>query len=322
LHLGSFALSSLPVMLRYVFWKPDMIVVIEPSLFCAPVAWLMERLSSAKCWLHLQDFEVDAAFDRGIIRFAWMKGLVSAFERWMMRRFDTVSTIANSMLNRLREKGVGEPVLFSNWTDLSRMQFDIGGRESFRSGLGIEDGQCLFLYSGNIAVKQGLEVVLEAAVRLPSYRFVICGDGASRKALVDSAYRMRLSNLTFMPLQPLENLPAMLSAADIHLVIQKAGAAGLVMPSKLTNILAIGGIVLVTAEIDSELGHLADGGGACVYRCDPEDSEDLIKSIVWLQENRDVAEKIAANAKVYANRYIAMDQVLGEFEQKIKEMVR
>ena len=37
LHLASFALSSLPVMLRQVCWKLDAVLVIEPPLMCGSV---------------------------------------------------------------------------------------------------------------------------------------------------------------------------------------------------------------------------------------------------------------------------------------------
>jgi len=201
-------------MIRQLFWKPDVVVVIEPPLFCAPTAWLVARMSGAKCWLHIQDFEVDAAFDLGIIPFGWMKRMVSAVERWLMRRFDSVSTISNSMLKRLHEKGVAEPVLFPNWADLSRICFDEAGAESFRAELGIGGGETLCLYSGNIAVKQGLDILLDVALQLPDYHFVICGDGANRKALQDEVARQGIQNITFLPLQPLERLSAMLSAAD------------------------------------------------------------------------------------------------------------
>ncbi|RME56373.1 colanic acid biosynthesis glycosyltransferase WcaI, partial [Candidatus Parcubacteria bacterium] len=80
-HLASFALSSLPVMLRQIFWKPDMVFVVEPPLFCAPVAWIVARLSGGKCWLHVQDFEVDAAFALGLLP-KWMRKLASLAERW------------------------------------------------------------------------------------------------------------------------------------------------------------------------------------------------------------------------------------------------
>jgi len=73
IHLVSFACTSLPVMVRQMFWKPDIMWVVEPPLFCAPTAWAVARLSGGKSWLHVQDFEVDAAFDLGILPFAWMK---------------------------------------------------------------------------------------------------------------------------------------------------------------------------------------------------------------------------------------------------------
>jgi len=325
LHLASFAISSLPVMIRQLFWKPDVVVVIEPPLFCAPVAWVTSRLSGAKCWLHIQDFEVDAAFDLGIIPFGWMKRVVSILESWLMQRFDIVSTISSSMLERLREKGIAESVLFPNWADLARMQFDEIGRKSFRKEVGIGDGECLCLYSGNIAVKQGLDILLEVAARLPDYRFVICGDGANRQDLQGRADALALSNVIFLPLRPLERLPAMLSAADIHLVIQKAGAADLVMPSKLTNILAIGGVAIATAESDSELGRLGESDDPCLYRCDPENAGALMRAITRLNGNKALADRIRKNAKAYADSHIAMDQVLQQFEKRLlreKEDVR
>ena len=65
LHLASFALSSIPVMFWQLLWRCDVLLVIEPPLVCAPTAILVARLSRAKAWLHIQDFEVDAAFDLG-----------------------------------------------------------------------------------------------------------------------------------------------------------------------------------------------------------------------------------------------------------------
>ncbi|MBF0282120.1 MAG: glycosyltransferase WbuB [Zetaproteobacteria bacterium] len=319
LHLASFAISSLPVMIRQLFWRPDVVSVIEPPLFCAPTAWLTARLSGAKCWLHIQDFEVDAAFDLGIIKGEKLKSFVSAIESWLMRRFDVVSTISKSMLQRLSEKGIEEPVLFPNWADLSRIRFDESGRESFRSELALKNGHKLCLYSGNIAVKQGLEILLEVAPRLPGCHFLICGDGANRQALQEKA--ADISNISFLPLQPLERLSAMLSAADIHLVIQKAGAADLVMPSKLTNILAVGGVAIATAEAESELGQLACGEEPSLYRCDPENADALVEAISALNESPELSDRIRTHAKAYADSHIAMDQVLSAFERRLKATV-
>ena len=64
---GSFAASSSPVVLRQILWRPDVIIVVEPSLACVPSALLAARLCGAKAWLHIQDFELDAALDLGLL---------------------------------------------------------------------------------------------------------------------------------------------------------------------------------------------------------------------------------------------------------------
>jgi len=322
LHLASFALSSLPVMLRQIFWRPDVVFVVEPPLFCAPAAWLAARLSGGTCWLHIQDFEVDAAFDLGIIRFAWMKRLVSAIESWLMRRFDTVSTISHAMLKRLGEKGIEAPVLFPNWADLTCMTFDQAGAESFRKKLNIGEPETLCLYSGNIAVKQGLEILFDVAQRLPDCRFVICGDGANRKSLQEQAESLALSNVIFLPLQPLGQLTAMLSSADIHLVIQKTGAADLVMPSKLTNILAVGGHAIVTANDDTELGQLAKAHPGVFEICTPDDADSLVRLISSVSKTGKGSGMPNAKARRYAEDYLDRDKILTSFAAEVERVVR
>jgi len=320
IHLASFAFSSFPVMLRQVFWKPDVVMVIEPPLFCAPMAWLTARLSGGKCWLHIQDFEVDAAFDLGIIPFAWMKSTVLLVERWLTKRFDAVSTISQSMMIRSQDKGVKAPVFFPNWADLSNIQYDEVGRQSFRAEHYISDEKVLCLYSGNIAVKQGLNTVLEAANLLPSIQFMICGEGANKQNIEARSREMRLHNVMFFPLQALDRLAAMLRAADIHMVIQKTEAADLVLPSKLTNILAVGGVAIVTAKQDTELGQLGQGDSPCVYRCEPENKGSLVSAIQRLADDAELRVLIQHHALLYAKQYIDKQQVLAVLEPQLLEV--
>ncbi|RLL50654.1 colanic acid biosynthesis glycosyltransferase WcaI [Mariprofundus sp. EBB-1] len=317
LHLISFALSSFPVMLRQVFWKPDIVMVTEPALSCVPAAWLAARLSGARSWLHIQDFEVDAAFKLGMISNAWGRNLLLSMERWLMHRFDLVSTISSSMQSRLRIKGIEKPFLFPNWSDLSRIQFDLSGRQRIRHELDLDDQRCLCLYSGNIAEKQGLEIILDVAKKLPECLFVICGDGATKPQLKMIARKSGATNILFIPLKPLEELPALLSAADIHLVIQKRAAADLLMPSKLTNILGIGGAAIVTADKDTELGRLAEGDSPAVFRCAPESAKALQQAIEFLKNQPELRSNIGGNAKKYAKQHIEKEQVLSNMMKQI-----
>ena len=68
LHLSSFALSSAPVLLwQALAWRPDVIVGIEPTLFAAPWTLAAARLAGAVAWLHVQDFEIEAAVATGLV---------------------------------------------------------------------------------------------------------------------------------------------------------------------------------------------------------------------------------------------------------------
>ncbi len=129
-----------------------------------------------------------------------------------------------------------------------------------KSFLGLPDNKKIILYSGNIGEKQGLENVIEAAERLRDEPliFAIVGQGGGKARLEKMAQQRGLHNMQFFPLQSYDALPALLKMGDCHLVVQKRGAADAVLPSKLTNILAVGGNAVITAEDHTELGQLCE----------------------------------------------------------------
>lgn len=165
-HLLSFAVSSLPIMLKQCIWKPDIVWIVEPPLFCAPTALAVARLSRARAWLHVQDFEVDAAFSLGLLKSQNAKNLIFKAERLLMRRFDRVSTISRMMKARLLAKGVNAKnvVLAPNWVNLSSFTpCRTNAANSIRIDHGIPDNAIVALYSGNMGSKQGLEILADVA---------------------------------------------------------------------------------------------------------------------------------------------------------------
>jgi len=62
LHLISFSVTSIPNLCAQIFWRPNLVFVLEPTLFCAPAAILVAKLAGSKTWLHIQDFELDVSF--------------------------------------------------------------------------------------------------------------------------------------------------------------------------------------------------------------------------------------------------------------------
>lgn len=265
IHLASFALAALGPALRAALRKrskrPELVIAVAPALLSVPVGWLAARLAGAKLWLHLQDFEVEAALATGL-----MHGPLARLGLWiearLLRLADRVSTISPQMCARLQVKGVRPRAIVEirNWSD-ARFAPDPHGALALRREWGLGERQVL-LYSGNIARKQGIEVLVEAA-RLLAGRddlvFVICGEGPNRAALAELA--KGLGNVQLHDLQPAERMGAMLELAAIHLLPQIAGAADLVLPSKLTNMLASGKPVIATTAPGTGLAAEVEGCG-------------------------------------------------------------
>ncbi|WP_068112999.1 WcaI family glycosyltransferase [Tropicimonas marinistellae] len=296
LHHASFALTSLPVLLwKALRQRPDIVFVVAPSMVSAPVGWLAAKLGGSKAWLHIQDFEVEAAFATGLLKEGNRTGrLAKAFERWVLRRFDRISTISRPMIAKLVEKGIPPEQTYElrNWANLEKVT-PIAGRSPMADELGITTPH-VALYSGNLANKQGLEIIPEMARRL-SHRedltFLVCGDGPMREQLEEMS--AALPNIRFLPLQPLDRLSDLLGTASVHLLPQIAGAEDLVLPSKLTNMLASGRPVLTTTAADSALAEEVEGAGVVVPPGDPEAAANALATLLDDDARRDVLGRVA-----------------------------
>lgn len=330
-HLLSFAFSSGLRLIRLLRLKPEIVFLVQPTLFCAPVALVYGWLTGARTILHIQDYEIDAMFGLkvggGVVARRDKQGifhrLIYCVESWVMSRFDLVTTISNSMLERASEKGVGQDRLrlFPNWSDTDFVTPEVDGSEIRREwGYSAEDK--LVLYSGNIGQKQGLGVVLEAAKAMeshPNVKFLLIGTGAFASELQQAAKDKGLTNIEFKPLQPWEDVPKILAMADVHLVVQKVGAADAVLPSKLTNILSAGGHALVTAEKNTELGKISEDYPGIYELVEPENSAAFVQGLErCLEKDTTQPNRVARN---YACEYLNKDRIIDRFVADLQELV-
>lgn len=315
-HLLSFALSSLPVMLIQVFWRPNVVMTVAPAFVCAPVGWLTAGLCGARAWLHIQDFEVDVAFQMGLLKSKALQRLVLASERWLLRRFDVVSTISRKMMERLATKGVKPEKIcfFPNWVDIDHVR-PLAKPSSYRAELGIAPDAVVMLFSGTLGNKQGLMVIPDAARRLmhvPGVVFVVCGDGVMKTELEDAA--QDLPNLKLLPLQPFTRLNELLGLADVHLLTQSADAEDLVLPSKLTGMLASGRPVIATCNEGTEIAVVVQHCGLVVA---PGDGAALALAIEQMVNDVATRLRLGTQARAYAEKNLARDSVLGRLAKKM-----
>jgi colanic acid biosynthesis glycosyl transferase WcaI len=227
------------------------------------------------------------------------------------------------MLDRLRAKGVAEGriELLPNWVDLAGIRPQNAqerGSNPYRRELGIREDQLAVMYSGSMNKKQGLELIAEAIVRRapdPGLVWLLAGEGPSRVVLERvSAGR---PDVRLLPLQPAERMNDWLNAADLHLLPQKAGAADLVLPSKLLGMLASGRPVLACSPAGSELAELAEQAGLCVQ---PDDPRAFLAGLEALLASPRLRREKGARGRQLAEERYGREAVLTRLEQRLWEL--
>lgn len=317
LHLLSFSISSFIPVLGSAFWKPDVVIQVVPTLFCSIQTLLLTKLVRAKSVIHIQDYEVDAMFELSIAKTSLFEKNAYLIEKKILNCFTVVSTISKGMLDRASRKGIDEKKLlfFPNWSEVAL--FENQSKDSkFLIDLGINPKKKLVLYSGNMGEKQGLESVVHAAncfKKNHDVQFIMIGDGVVKEKLKKLSGDLNLTNISFFPLLPYSDLPNLLASADCHLVIQKKGAADAVLPSKLTNILAVGGNSVITASSDTTLGLLCAEFPGIAVLVDPESVDALVAGI----ERALLMPMPNKIAKKYAKEFLDKDMILSRFEKNI-----
>lgn len=313
LHLFSFSVSSAFPVLGSVFWKPDIVIQVVPTLFCSIQTLLLSKLSGSKSVVHVQDYEVDAMFGLSLFRGKTVRRCAYWIERKLLNRFDFVSTISEGMVQRALQKNVdsNKLVFFPNWSEIERFK-NVSKSPELLKSLGVDSNKNIVLYSGNMGEKQGLETVVHAAKNMESrtdIHFLMVGQGAAKAKLERLADSLSLTNITFLPLQPYGKLPELLASANCHLVIQKSGAADAVLPSKLTNILAVGGNSVITATEETTLGYLCSKFKGIATLVDPDSVSALQSGILSTLE----MPELNVIAKQYAQDHLNKNLILSRF---------
>jgi colanic acid biosynthesis glycosyl transferase WcaI len=184
-------------------------------------------------------------------------------------------------------------------------------------------GKFLIVYSGNIGIKQGLDTILEIADRtrdMDDIVYLFVGNGAYKESLFKKYKKMALNNVKFLPVQPRDMLPYMLSAADISLVPQQKTVTDIVMPSKLISILASGRAVIASAKPGSEVFNVIKANG-CGIVVEPENPEQLFMAVIDLYNNRNKAEEYGRKGRKYATENLSKESILKTFEERIAKII-
>jgi len=321
MHYISFSISSIPILLRNLFWKPDYIITIEPPFATSLNTLIFSFITRTKSILHIQDLELDAAYSLNMLQNSFIYTVLRKIEKTILQRFKYISTISEGMKNEIVKKDVDptDIILLPNWADINTIKPGVDNKY-LRDKFSIEHSKSIVLYSGNLGEKQNLDSIIFAADKFATtdqnVHFLIIGDGSSKMRLQKDILNKGLSNVSFFPLQSHDDLGALLSLADIHLITQDQNISDYVLPSKLTNILSAGGTAVISAKKNTQLARLVDEHGIG-YLINPNSNDNLISALEFLLSNNEERKNIGKNSRNYAEEHLAKDKILTNFISEI-----
>lgn len=163
----------------------------------------------------------------------------------------------------------------------------------------------LVQYSGNMGLWHDLDSIVAAAAMLrddPDIHFLLIGDGRRRAAAEARARELRLTNLTWRPFCPPEELSDSLQCCHSAIISQRAGLEGVAVPSKLYGILASRRAVLAAVPGKSEAARVVREAD-CGVVVPPHDAAALATAVRALARDPARTARLGRNAAEAATNY-------------------
>ena len=328
-HLFTFSLTSFPILLSQLFWKPHVIIVVAPTLFCAFNAIIFRLLYSKKLLtiLHIQDFELDAAFNLEILKGKVYRNIFSNIELAIYRNFSVVSSISKMMVDLLVLKGIDKKrtYYFPNWVDVKKFKakkINDNSENIYRKKLKIPSKTIVIQYSGSISRKQGLNFLLPIIKNFKDNKNVLWlfgGEGPLKKEFMNLT--KKITNIKFLPIQESKNMDDWLNTGDIHIIPQKEEVQDIVFPSKLLAILASGSPVVSNTSSKSELGRIVKYAGIQVEPKDTIGFENALRILIKDEKLRfQLGEKGRKVAFKEYDKYLILNKFENFLIKKFKDL--
>jgi colanic acid biosynthesis glycosyl transferase WcaI len=315
LHEASFICSS--TISAFFHKRPDLLLVVSPPLGLAVPAILLSRLWRVPYIFDVEDLQPDSAAELNMLP-SWALKILYKVERAAYRNAALVTTLTNGMRSRIVGKGVPTEKVELLEARVDDSLFNIGPSEggAFRERFGLQ-GKFLVTHSGNMGVKQGLEVIVDAALLNrcdDSVQFLLVGDGAVCERIRQRVADLGLQNVSFLPLLEAEDFRGLLAASDVCLLTQQKSVSEIAFPSKIVTYLAAGRPVIASVNPRCEVAQAVreSGAGRIVA---PEDGAALLDAILEFR-NANLSE-YSQNAQEYASRRWSSARVLGHLERSL-----
>lgn len=301
----------------------DVIYANSPPLFVGVAAFALSYARRTPLVFEVQDLWPESAVEMGELSNPHYIRWATWIEERCYKRAQRIVVVTDGIYHRLVERGYqeGKLVLIENGSNTDIFQPTPEAGADLRACWGLED-KFIAMYGGIIGLAQGLETLVEAARLLEDERdihIILVGNGPRREAIEELIDEYDLSNLTFLPEQPLKAMPAHISAADVMLVpLRNLELFKGARPTKMFDAWACQTptIVSISGEAQGIMKEAHAGIGA-----EPENAAAIARAIIELRDNPEKRHQLGLNGQHYVNKHYSLQAMAKKLEKVLLNVV-
>jgi colanic acid biosynthesis glycosyl transferase WcaI len=312
--------------------RPDAVLAMSPPLTLGMAGRAAATLRRAPLVFNIQDVFPDVAIELGLLSGRRVIQAARFLERLSYRMSDAVTVLSEDLADNVRSKitdglrtedaeiQAAKVRVIPNFVDTEAIR-PAARENSYREQYGLI-GKTVVMYAGNVGFSQSLDLVLAAAQSFeqsrPDVMFVINGGGSARPDLERQAASH--SNVRFIDMQPIERLPELLAAGDVHVVPLRTGLAWSSVPSKLYSILAAGRPIVASVDEGTEVQRTLERVGAGIS-VPPDDPVAFTAAIAQVLDDRSNAERMGASGRLFVEQWASPSAVAESYENLFLELI-
>jgi colanic acid biosynthesis glycosyl transferase WcaI len=304
---------------RALSMNPDVVLAMTDPPIEGIVGASIAKLLGRPFVYNIRDLYPDMALAGGILRPGVWTDAWEASHRWALRQAARVIVLGEDMRERIIEKAI-DPARIAVIRDAVPFPeilppVDQALVREIRGGF-----RFLMVHAGNLGFSGAWQTLIRSAQMLESegVGLVFIGEGAMKQQIQQAAQNCR--NIRFLPFRPASEIPAVMAAGDLHVVTIRRGLEGIVVPSKLYNILAYGRPILAIATERAEVARLAQQY-ECGIAADPDDATQVAQAVRRLLDTPDRLEHMRRQARKLAKTYDRLTE-LRKFVDVVEEAAR
>ena len=315
---GGFTAIGLATALTTRF-SPDIVFAMSPPMSLGLSGWMAAKRHGVPFVFNIQDVFPDVAIETGTITNPSVIKAAKRLEKFVYDNSDVVTVLSEEMRRNVAGKSSSETEIIPNFVDIA--SFNPQPIEnSYRKEFGLE-GKRVVMYCGNVGFSQSIELLADSArelAHLDDVVFVVNGGGSA----IGEVHRRAegLDNFRVIPYQPVERVPEVLAAADVHVIPLRKGLAWSSVPSKLYKILAVERPVVASVDEGTEVGRVVVDAGAG-FSVPPDVAAPMTERLAVLLEDPEMRSDMGRKGRRWVEQWTTPARAANQYEDVFSRLI-